>query len=430
MKINHKLQGKRLLILGANYETIPLVTTANNLGVKTFVTSNQPNDPAKKYAWKSFDVDGTAVSQLVELVRENQIDGVLVGVADRLVLPYCKVCQCLNLPCYVSEKIVEFFSFKDNFKSLCGKYGISGVPEYTLNNISEIKYPVVIKPVDGYSGLGITVCYNRQELELAIEKAMNFSRVKRFLIERYMTCDDMGFYYTFKDGECSISCVYDRYTTNEQDGVSRVCLGGTYPSKHIDKYFEQVHHRALKMFNDIGIKNGVLMLSAFFEDGNFYFYDVGFRLQGEAPNLLIEAVNGFDQKEMLINFALTGSEGKFDLKTVDSPYFHGKWAATLWFLLKKGVIKKIEGLSETVDDQRVIAKVQRLCEGDSIPAEWIGTEKQVLARLYIVADSKLQLAETLEKYIHKVKVFDLNDNEILLQGFDVKKALELEDKDS
>ncbi len=44
------LEGKKLLILGANPETTPLVEVANNLGVKTIVTSNVPDDAAKKIA--------------------------------------------------------------------------------------------------------------------------------------------------------------------------------------------------------------------------------------------------------------------------------------------------------------------------------------------------------------------------------------------
>ena len=70
-----------------------------------------------------------------------------------------------------------------------------------------------------------------------------------------MQCEDMGLYYTFKDGYCSASCIYDRYTTDEQPGLSRVCLGGTYPSKHIDEYFERMHANALRLFKAIGIRN-------------------------------------------------------------------------------------------------------------------------------------------------------------------------------
>lgn len=425
------LFGKKLLILGANPETIPLVQVANELGVKTIVTSNIPTDAAKKYAWKACNVDGMDIPGLIALANEEKVDGILVGVADILVPVYCKVCAAMNLPCYATQEIVDVFSYKDVFKATCERYGVHGIPEFYLDanlnpeDIDKIQFPVMVKPVDGYSGLGMTVCNNAKELPDAVEKALSFSKNKRFIVERYMQCEDMGMYYTFKDGECSASCIYDRYTTDEQSGLARVCLGGTYPSKHLDEYFSRMHPNVVRLFKEIGIKNGVLMLSGFYENGEFYVYDTGFRLQGEAPHLLMKAIHGFDQREMLIRFALTGSEGNVNLKTDDDAGLRGKWAATLWFLLKKGKIAKIEGLNEINTDKRVVANVQRLNEGDEVIPDWIGTEKQVLNRLYLVCDTKEELAECLKEYQNKVKVYDINGNNMLLAGFDVDKALEL-----
>ncbi len=425
------LNGKKLLILGANPETIPLVELANQMGVKTLVTSSVAGDAAKKYAWKSFDVDGMDVPGLITLAREENVDGVLVGVADILVPAYCKVCNALELPCYATDEIVNVFSYKDVFKATCEKYGIHGIPEYYLDtdmkreDLDRIEYPVMVKPVDGRSGLGMTVCYEEAELSSAIEKALEYSYKKRFIVEKYMQCDDMGLYYTFKDGECSASCIYDRYTTDEQPGLSRVCLGGTYPSKHIEQYFERMHANACRMFREIGIKNGVLMLSAFYENGEFYVYDTGFRLQGEAPHLLMKAVHGFDQREMLIRFALTGSEGDVCLEKEDDAYFRGNWAATLWFLLRTGKISEIKGLEGVENDSRVVANVQRFDIGAEVMPDYVGTEKQVFSRLYLVCNTKEQLADTLREYMEKVSVLDENGAEMLLHGFDVDEALEL-----
>ena len=271
----------------------------------------------------------------------------------------------------------------------------------------------------------MTVAYNEEELRKGVEIALNASHSKRFIVEKYMQSDDMGMYYTFKDGYCSASCIYDRYTTDEQRGLSRVCLGGTYPSKHLDEYFERMHPNALRLFKEIGIKNGILMLSGFYENGEFYVYDTGFRLQGEAPHLLMKAIHGFDQREMLIRFALTGSEGDIDLKTEDDTKLRGKWAATLWFLLKEGKINKIVGLDELNKDERIVANIQRLQEGDTVLHEWIGNEKQVLTRMYLICNSKMELADALKYYMNTVKVFDESGNNMLLKGFDVNKALKL-----
>lgn len=423
------LCGKKLLILGANPETSPLVEKANQMGVKTIVTSNIIDDVAKKTAWKAYDVDGLDAPSLIKLAKEEKVDGVLVGVADVVVPTYCKVCNALELPCYATQEIVDVFAYKDRFKATCETYGIHGIPEYYLDrnlireDLDRIEYPVMVKPVDSRSGIGMTICYDESGLDVAIKEALAHSRKKRFIVEKYMECDDMGIYYTFKDGFCSASCVYDRYTTGEQPGVSRVCLGGTYPSRHIDRYFERMHENALRMFREIGIQNGVLMLSAFYEDGEFYVYDTGFRLQGEAPHILINKINGFDQREMLIRFALTGSEGDVKLKESDDAYFKGKRAATVWFLLKRGIIGEIRGLEEEYDDPTVVSVIRRLKEGDEIPEKWIGTEKQVLARMYLVCDSTEELAEKIRHYQNTVQVYDTDGRDMLLKGFEPENAL-------
>lgn len=429
--MSREFEGKKLLILGGNPETTPLVEIANSMGVKTIVASGRHTDPAKRVAWKASDIDGMDVPKLITLAREEQVDGVLVGVADILVPSYCKVCDALGLPCYATQQIVDVFAFKDIFKETCERYGVHGIPEYYLDadmkreDLDKIDYPVMIKPVDNGGGVGMTVAYNEEELVEGVKKALDASFKKRFIVEKYMLCDDMGMYYTFKDGYCSASCIYDRYTTDEQPGLSRVCLGGTYPSKHLDEYFEHMHPNALRLFKEIGIKNGVLMLSGFYENGEFYVYDTGFRLQGEAPHILMKAIHGFDQREMLIRFALTGTAGNVNLETDDDTRLRGKWASTLWILLKQGVIAKIEGMDDINNDPRVVANIQRLHEGDEVTPEWIGNEKQVLTRMYLVCDSKEELAECLKEYQSMIKVYDENGNNLVLKGFDVDKALEL-----
>ena len=92
---------------------------------------------------------------------------------------------------------------------------------------------------------------------------------------------------------------------------------------------------------------------------------------------------------------------------------------------KQGKIAKIEGLDQWEKDDRVVANIQRLHEGDTVPPEWIGNEKQVLTRLYLVCNSKMELADTLKYYMNTVRVTDEQGNNMLLKGFDVNKALEL-----
>ena len=107
---------KKLLIIGANPETISLIEKAKLMGLKTYVTDYNKITYAKKFADVPCYVDGMDVDGLVELVKKENIDGVLVGVAEALIPSYCKVCEKLNFPCFASMEQFEIMISKDNFK--------------------------------------------------------------------------------------------------------------------------------------------------------------------------------------------------------------------------------------------------------------------------------------------------------------------------
>ena len=164
------LTGKKLLILGGNSETGVLVKKANDLGVYTIAVDPNPKAPAKIHSKKHYNIDGFDIPNLTKVAMKERVDGVLVGVADILVPPYLRLCEKLGLPCYASDKIIAALSSKDGFIDACKQYDIETVPTFRLDesfkpeDLNEIKYPVVVKPVDNGGGVGISICYNEQEL--------------------------------------------------------------------------------------------------------------------------------------------------------------------------------------------------------------------------------------------------------------------------
>ena len=424
-------ENKKLLILGGNAETVPLVQTANRMGITTIVSSSNPESMAKACAAIKYDLDATDIGAMVALAREENVAGVLPGMDDIFVPAYCKVCDVLSLPCYANDEIIEVFGYKDCFKATCERYGIHSVPEYYLDaslnprDLARIQYPVMVKPVDCYSGIGMTECASEEELRPAVEKAVSASKSGRFIVEKLMKCADVGIYYTFKDGECSLSCIYDRFTDNSDELAGRVALGNIYPSRYIDNYYSRMHDNALRMFKAMGIKNGVLLVQAFHEGEEFYVYDTGFRLQSEASNRLIEHLCGYDQRELLIHFALTGSEGELDLLKTDDARLKGKYAASIWFLLKEGRVGRVEGVELAKADPRVIAVIQRLFEGDDIPASWLGTEQQVMLRMFLVGETQSELCKAICDYQSLIRVTDTVGRNMLKPGFNAAQALEV-----
>lgn len=417
------ISGKKLLILGANPETIPLVQRANQLGVKTVVTDYTPGAPAKKFAAEHYDVDGSDVDALIELGKQIGIDGVLVGVADRLIVPYQQVCQGLGLPCYGTKEQCEILTDKIRFNEECAKYDIQGIPSYQiddetwLSQVDALRYPILIKPADSNSGKGMSICHRAEDVRKAIDHALENSKSKRFLAERYMTCDDIFIFYTFVEGECWPSIIADRFTLKAPKEGSAVCLGAVSPSKYTQLYEEKLHSKMCQMFQGLQMRNGVLMVSAFVENGEFYLYDPGFRLQGEAPNLTVKEMTGFNHLDMLIYFALTGKniyQGKAPFQKCDQ---WGRFASTIWYLLKPGEIKKIIGLEDVRADSAVFDVVARFREGDTVLPETSGTEGQVFARVYLSCETIDELKVKIEQLQNTLQVIDTSGNSMLLPGF-------------
>ena len=421
------LIGKRLLILGGNPETGVLVKYANGLGIHTIVIDPNPHSPAKKSAVESYDLEVMNPDAILGKVKQLQLDGILVGVADILVPSYYNLCRALGFPCYATMDSIDVFTTKNGFRNRCEKYGIGVIPYYQVekdfadSDISKISFPVLVKPVDNGAGVGMNVSANASELKDHIDIAISNSKRKEYLVEKYMECDDMLVYYTISDGVPYLSAAADRYTTKIQDVGSPVCSLARYPSKYLDLYIINVHDKVVNLIADTGVKNGVLNIQFFVEGDQFYAYDPGFRLQGEAPHLHLNKINDFDNRKMLLNFALTSRTKEPDLKVKNDPYFKGKFAGTVWVLLKEGEIGQIDGLDDVQKVPAIFQIIQRLYVGDKVSKEMIGTERQVLGRFYIVADSHNEFVENIKLIQTTLKVVNTNNQDMVLEIYDLNK---------
>jgi hypothetical protein len=128
----------------------------------------------------------------------------------------------------------------------------------------------------------------------------------------------------------------------------------------------------------------------------------------------MENINGFDQKQFLIDIAL---ENKLDENNITEANFQDKHAATIWFLLKKGTISKINGFNLIEKDPSIFHISKRLFEGDTITEDMVGTESQVMARVYMCCKTKQELKNKISEIYNTIQVFDTDNNNQLITGF-------------
>ena len=407
---------KKILILGANPETVSLILKAKEMGIYTIVTDYDHNAFAKKYADQAEDVNAVDVDALVELAKREKVDGIVVGVAEALLPAYCKVCEKLGMPAFSTLEAFEIMTRKDHFKEKCREYGVPTIREYSADDPDSIVYPVIVKPVDGCSSKGITVCHSRSDLDKAIAFALEFSRSGKYIIEEYMSGDEVISYYVMQDGNPIFVGMCDRYTSKAREELVQLPTSYIYPSRYIDSYLEHSDKAVKNMIRGLGLNNGSIFFQCFADkDGIVRTYEPGYRLNGAQEHIIISRVSGIDAKELYINYALSGKVSDKDLEPLSNPK-PDKISCKLSPLVRTGKIARLEGLDEISRMADVVDVRPSYNEGDTVTGE--GTLKQIVCRMFIITDSKQKLKERIDDIHRTLKVYDENGEDMLIGLFD------------
>ena len=407
------LKGKKLLILGGKAATVNVVHQAKKMGLETHVTGIQEGGQAKEIADFTLLAGSEEHDKLIKYIRENHIDGVMTGSAEFQVQEMIKLCAKAGLPCYATEAQWDATQDKRHFKDLCKKYGVPGVPEFSVNDkLEDTDFPVIVKPVDSCSSIGISICYNNEELAVAKEKALAASASGRVLIERYINNGGLthNIKYVVVDGEFYMEMMCDRYVV-EGGLITAVSL---FPSINTDRYLQTIDKKVKDMFLSIGFTNGVFFLSAIPEGDNIYIYEMGLRTGGGMNYKITEATSGNNDLEMLIHYAITGEMCEpEDVKTID-PYLKGKQAASLAMPLKVGTIATVEGADKIMGIKGVVNFTHFCDVGDTIQPKHVNTLSQLYGRVMIVRDNKEELIQGLKEIRDTIKVYDTAGNDMIL----------------
>ena len=413
------LTGKRLLILGGMRFSCEIVKKAQELGIYTLVADYNPvkDSPGKQIADEAVDLSVTDVDAVVRYVRENRIDGVFVGFNDMLLPYYAEICEKTGLPCYGTKEQFETLIAKDKYKALCRQFSVPAIPEYGIDD-ADIRYPVLVKPVDSSGSRGITICHNQAELETAVEKGKQASKSCKVLIERYMDGREVTVFWVFQDGNYYLSALGNRHVKqNQGDDVIPLPVGYTFPSVFLPKYRAEVEENCKKMFHHLGIKDGMMFMQCKVEDGTCYVYDLGFRPTGSLEYKLLKRVCGYDPLEMMIRFSLTGKMGTESISPKVKPEFPSP-AFNVSCLAAPGTIREITGVDEVKALPEVEDVVVAYSPGETITQQMRGLLAQIAVRILGAVRDKEDLLPVMQRIEETIHIIGTQEEQLLLPGIE------------
>lgn len=412
---------KKLLILGGTSISREIVYAAHEIGLDVYVTDYLENSPCKAIAEKSFMVSCTDVDAVCQLIKQEGIDGVIMGYADVLMSSYVKICQKAGLPCYANMHAIEMTADKDNFKNLCRRFDIPVVDEYTKDYVenNEVTYPIIVKPVDNSGARGIYICHNKSEFDVYYQESLKYSPSKHVLIERFMTGREATIFYYLHKGEIYLLGVSDRHMLKFSEQLLQLPIGYTFPSINQDIFMKEQNENIKNMFRSLDMKEGMVFMQSFNENGKYIIYEMGYRLTGSIEQHLMEKSHNFNHLKEILNYAVGNTVDVTPLATID---LDKAIMANVTLLLSEGTIDHYVGEEETMNIPGVLHIHKSYPEGTIIDDKVMGKLAQVGIRILLYANSRQELLNRMELVKNTLHIISTENKDMLLSNYSYKEV--------
>ena len=391
----NNLKGKRLLFLGGAVQCCKVVDAAKRLGVYTIVTDICASRQMVATADEILPFSVKDVVEISKWCEAHPVDGIINLCIDAAQKVQEQLCTRFGFPCYGDAKQVFALTNKEEFKRVCIQYGIDTIPKYEESDIDNniIDYPVLVKPAESSGSRGLTICYNKNELQKAILAAKETSNNGKAIIEKYMgNCMDFTMSYLVINGFPYLYCTHDRYLGRMEDGLDRQCVCQYGPSKYLSIYIEKIDKLFKKMLCGLGLRNAPVFFQGFFDGNKLRVYDPGIRFPGTEYETAFFRATGIDLMEMIVKYALGEDISEYAPMLEGSYRLNGMRTASLMIDCRPGVISGFYGLEKVQQIPEVTCVSQKAFPGDHIPAS--GDVKQRACEVTLLCENNPKQIES------------------------------------
>lgn len=277
-------QGKALL-LDAGFAAMPILASLQKAGFETIVCGKKLQDPGHQLAEHSIDLNYADSDRVYELARHHAVSALLPGVTDVSYLTGSQVAERLGLPGFDQPDTTETLFLKDRFRAWASSRGYP-IPRAVmrLEDADNLPLPLMVKPSDAYSGLGITRVDHRQQLPCAWQQAKAASASGEALIERW--CDgNLHSHSAFiRDGRIVTEFFVDEYSTLYRWQVNSSSLS-TQLSEQLK---DQVSDCLQTLVGELKLTDGLLHTQFIADADSFWLIELTRRCPGDLYSRLIE----------------------------------------------------------------------------------------------------------------------------------------------
>lgn len=333
----------KALVVAGGIAQAALIQELKGRGIYTILADKNPKAVAVPYADAFYPVSTLDEDGILNLAIDEKVDFVITACADQVLLVVAKVCEKLNLPCYIDYNTAKLVSDKTYMKDIFEKNNIPTskhviMKTFDENKIKDLEFPIVVKPVDSYSSRGVKKVREFSELQPAFEEAAEISRTKTAIVEEFCEGEELTVDVYVEDGKAHVLTVSISDKIADKDKFVIYRTKNPAPISDVTK--SQIEETAQKIAEAFKIKNSPMLIQLISDGKKISVLEFCARTGGSIKYRLIKKASGFDVIKAVVDLTL-GEKPHIDKLKSESKYI-----TNTFLYCSPGVFDHEEGFEE------------------------------------------------------------------------------------
>lgn len=308
---------KTLAIIGASYLQEPLARKAKELGLYTLCFAWADGAVCKDICDTFYPISIVEKEQILAICQEKHIDGICTIASDVAAPTVAYVANKMGLVGNDYEAAVRAnnkFAMREAFMKAdvsCPMYKMVHDARCTMCDFPEMRLPLIVKPTDRSGSLGVTKVEKWEDLQPAIEIALDKSFKHEAMVEEFVEGREISVEFISYQGKHYPLQITDKVTTEAPHFVE---LAHHQPSTLSKAMYDKIYAITNRALTALGLTNGASHSEyRITKNGRVVVMEIGGRMGGDfIGSDLVRLSTGYDYVKGVIEVAL----GQFDQSSI------------------------------------------------------------------------------------------------------------------
>ena len=395
---------KKILLLGGSFQQLIAIKTAKDMGLYTILCDYLEDNPGQYEADKFYLASTTDKEKILEIAQKENIDGILAYASDPAAPTAAYVAEEMRLPGN-PYKSVDILCNKDKFREFLSKNGFNTPKakgydnkEKAFNDIKEnyFKLPLIVKPVDSSGSKGVAVINSLDDSLELMEKAFNYSRNGRIILEEYV--EKFGYQVAGDGLSVEGKLIFRDFANDHFDEKCKnpfVPISASFPYDMPLEIHQKIHDEIQKLLSLLNMGTCTYNFDIRIDkDYSVYLMEIAPRDGGNYIPDIIKYRTGVNLVEASIRAAL-------DLPIeLNNPSGKGYYAYYAVHSYEDGILEKINITEEVIKNNIIENRITKK-KGDKISAfTGANTTLGILLMQFNSMEEMLDMMDNSEKWIN------------------------------